>query len=94
MTADFQAATNQQHALAHPGQTPMARERGLLEGLRVDTPAVITHAQPELSRIVADVHLDQAGVGVPDRIAHGFGGDAIHIVPAGWGGGGAAFPRR
>ena len=71
--------TNLLRSLAHARQPKVPGSmRG--QGARVDALAIVTHAQLKLAGVVADLHFNPTGAGVPERIAQRLAADPIDVV--------------
>ena len=46
----------------------------------IDAPAVVPHPQAELLIVIADLHFDPSGLGVPKGIPERFGGDLVDLI--------------
>jgi len=51
-----------------------------LEDFGLDPFSVVADVHAELAALVPDLHLDPAGLGVPDRVPQQFPGDPVDLV--------------
>src|SRR5215469_14747662 len=79
-TPDCQLASRKFGALAHSGQAIVSFTTAAIQNLRVDAFSVVQDAHSKLFLVVADLDLNPPRAGVPEGVACGLAGDAVHLV--------------